>query len=476
MKVAQRAKFKLIIGIIVGCLIFLNTAKINSHSINLTVDVNQVIADVSNNPLGLGINFLQDSAKITTSLKDFNLGSLRFPDGVLADNYLFDPSNPSNPKIAIQDSNIWQVKSLGKTDGTWYSDLSFDDFIKLCHSVGAEPFIVIGIDAIAYLGDAPHATSQEVLDAAVEWVKYANLIKNYDIKYWEIGNENDLKRHGSGEVKWTPEQYARTVVEFSQAMKKVDSSIQIGANGMKGLYPNWWNQIMPIIKQDVDFLVTHQYSWIEDYQKWRDYHGTYDYNITNALAAIDKYNPNLRLNITETSSFNPNVVHTNSAWKMLHNFEMIGQALCFNRIDYIHFWTFRWLEKKSYSQDSSSFDNYYQITPIGFSIKTWSNFLKKKMIYTSNNKLQKINHWASYDPDNNSLSILLLNKKQQVQNIFLKLKNYNYEKMINNQVWVLKGAKANSQNVTWQKSNSILVTEKQLSLQLEPLSVTVLSF
>lgn len=476
MKVAQRAKFKVIVGIIVGCLIFLNTAQINSHSINLTVDVNQVIADVSNNPVGLGINFLQNPAKITTSLKNFNIGSLRFPDGVLADNYLFDPSNPGSPKIAIQDSNIWQVKSLGKADGTWYSNLSFDDFIKLCHSVGAEPFIVIGIDAIAYTGKAPHANSKEVLNAAVKWVEYANLIKNYDIKYWEIGNENDIKRHGSDEVKWTPEKYARTVVEFSQAMKKVDPSIQIGANGMKGLYPNWWNQIMPIIKQDVDFLVTHQYSWIEDYQQWTDYNGTYDYNLTNALAAINKYKPNLRLNITETSSFNPSVVHTNNTWKMLHNFEMIGQALCFNQIDYVHFWTFRWLEKNSYSQDISSFDNNYQITPIGFSIKTWSKFLKKKMVYTSNNQLQKINHWASYDPDTNSLNLLLLNKKQQVQSIFLKLKNYNYEKIKNNQVWVLKGAKSNSQNTTWQKLNSIPVTEKQLSLQLEPLSVTVVSF
>ena len=360
--------------------LFIIPVKILATTQKITVDVNNILSDVSNNPVGIGLHFMGDNPSVTEPLKDIKAGTLRFATN---EYYLFDKNEPKNPKVAIQDPDLWQVKGFSKPDGTWWGKLKkFDDFMSICQSTRAEPFIVIGIDAIAYTGDAPHASPEEVLEAAVEWVRYANIVKGYNVKFWEIGNETNLKTNDK--INWTPEKYAETVVQFSQAMKAVDPSIKIGANGMR-LKKNddWWDRIMPIIKDDVDFLITHQYSWIKNYQQWKNDPYQYDYNIKDATKAIETYNPALRLNVTENSSHNPGVSHTNNTWKMLHNFEVLGQTLRFDKVDYVHFWTSRWVSKDVCSQDKNAFDADYKLMPMGYPLKVWSNFLKKKMVYST---------------------------------------------------------------------------------------------
>jgi alpha-L-arabinofuranosidase len=327
----------------------------------------------------LGLNFIADQPNISPPLQKLQLGTLRFATN---EYYLFDPQEPDNPKVAIQDPSLWQVSSFSKPDGTWWNKLNFDQFMEICQATKAEPFIVVGIDAIAYQGAAPHVTPEQVVAAAAAWVKYANLTKGYQVKYWKIGNESNVPHHEL--VNWTPEQYGQTVVRMAQAMKAVDPSIKIGANGMR-IKPNddWWSRVMPIVKNDVDFLVTHQYSWQENYEAWRDSPDRYDYNLQDAVKAIATYQPGLKLNVTENSSFNPTAPHPNSTWKMLHNFEMLGQTLSIQGVEFAHFWTSRWLEKDSLAENNSAFDRDYQLTPMGYPLKVWNQFLKPQMLASS---------------------------------------------------------------------------------------------
>jgi alpha-L-arabinofuranosidase len=466
LKLTKTKLVKLLLIFIISFSLSVLPVKTLLSTTQIRVDVNNVLSDVSNNPVGININFLRDNTQITNPLKDIKIGSLRYPIGELADYYLFDKDNPAKPKVAINDSSLWFSK-LFNADGTWKSKLSFDDFISICQSVGAEPFIMIGIDAIAYTGDAPHASPEEVLEAAVEWVRYANIVKGYGVKYWEIGNESNLNKD------WTAETYANTVVEFSRAMKAVDPSIKIGANGMRTKEnDDWWDRIMPVIKDDVDFLITHQYSWIKDYKEWKNDPYEYDYNIQDATKAIETYNPSLRLNVTENSSFNPGISHPNNTWKMLHNFEVLGQTLRFNKVDYVHFWTSRWLKKDAYSEDFSAFDSNYNLMPMGYPLKVWSNFLKKKMVY-STKKAGVIRSWASYDPDDNSLNVFLLNKDEVSQAVTITLDNYTGSTQ--NERWVLKGPTPESTDVSWEKSGSVSVNGSKISTKLNPLSVTVIT-
>ncbi|MGF1539616.1 MAG: hypothetical protein ACFCU5_04065 [Pleurocapsa sp.] len=458
---------KLLVIFIVSCALFISSGKTLRASSNLTVNVNQVLSDVSNHPVGLNVSFLADTPEMTSPLADIQAKTLRFTTN---EYYLFNHNDPLNPKVSIQDPELWQVKSFAKSDGTWYSKLNFDDFIATCQSIGAEPFVVVPIDAIVYSGNAPHATPEEVLQGAVEWVRYANITNKYNVKYWEIGNESNLQTHSK--IYWTPEKYAETVVKFSQAMKAVDPSIKIGANGMRVTNSkDWWDQIMPTIKNNVDFLITHQYSWLDNYENWKNDIYEYDYNIKDANKAINDYNPTLRLNVTENSSFNPGVHHENNIWKMLHNFEIIGQTLCFETVDYVHFWTSRWLEKDSYQEDFSSFDCNYQKTPMGYPLKVWGLYLKKKMVYAS--KSDPIRSWATYDPDDKSLNLLILNKDRNTQHVTVTLDNYDNPNL--HRAWTLLGNDPESKKVIISKYGGVKVQNSQVNAGLKPLSITIIA-
>ena len=466
MKLKITKSVKLLLICIISFSLSLILFKTQANTININIDVNHVLADVSNNPIGMNMNFLRDNTQITNPLKDMKVASLRYPMGEIADYYLFDKNSPARPQVSINDSSLWFSKFFN-SDGIWNSKLGFDDFISICRSVGAEPFIMIGIDAIAYTENAPHATPEEVLEAAIEWVKYANIVKGYGIKYWEIGNENDLE---NDYINWTAEDYANTVVNFSRAMKAVDPSIKIGANGMSG--SEWWNRLMPIVKNDVDFLVTHQYSSMQNYKQWKTNSWNYTGNLESAQKAINTYNPNIRLNVTENSSFKPGKEHWNNTWKTLHNFEMLGNTICFNQLDYYHFWISRWLDKNSYFADISAFDSNYKLMPMGFPLKIWGSFLKKKMVFSS--KSETIRSWASYDFDNNSLNVFLLNKDEVTQDVSITLDNYTGSTQ--NERWVLKGSAPGATDVTWGKSDSVSVSGSSIKTTLDPLSVTVINF
>ena len=437
----------------------------------ITVDVEQVVAEIEHN-LGIGLNFLSDRPNISQPLKGIQAGTLRYATN---EYYLFNPQEPSKPQVAIQDPSLWQVSSFSQPDGTWWEQLNFDQFMEICQSTGAEPFIVIAIDAIAYQGTATHATPEDVIAGAVAWVKYANLVKGYQIKHWEIGNESNIEHHP--QIKWTPEMYGRVVVQLSQAMKEIDPSIKIGANGMRiKQNDDWWSRVMPIVKNDVDFLITHQYSWQEDYVAWKESTDQYDYNLKDALKAISTYQPGLKLSVTENSSFNPSVTHTNNTWKMLHNFEMLGQTLSTKEVDYIHFWTSRWLEKDPLGEDNSAFDEDYQLTPMGYPLKVWNQFLKPQMVYASTaEQATKVDTWATYDPGDLSLNILLLNKNSNQQNVNIDLRHYPGKTRLI-KPWVLRGMTPDGKDIKWNRSGSAFVWGSKIKAKLEPLSVTVISF
>jgi alpha-L-arabinofuranosidase len=73
---------------------------------------------------------------------------------------------------------------------------------------------------------------------AAAWVKYANKIKNYNIKYWEIGNENGGQWEAGGPL--NVYDYTRRFIKFYEAMKAEDPSITIiaqgQADGKSGMY------------------------------------------------------------------------------------------------------------------------------------------------------------------------------------------------------------------------------------------------
>ncbi|MFO7584276.1 MAG: hypothetical protein R6W69_06060 [Anaerolineales bacterium] len=117
-----------------------------------------------------------------------------------------------------------------------------DMLVAFCQQWGAEPMIHVRL---------PNSTPGE----AAELVRYANIEKGYNIRYWVIGNEPNLYA-GRAEMKkpeYTPEQFATDWRFFADAMKAADPSILLVGPEISQFVPNPTPEYGQVFK---DWLVT----------------------------------------------------------------------------------------------------------------------------------------------------------------------------------------------------------------------------
>ena len=148
------------------------------------------------------------------------------------------------------------------TDIKW----DFEEFMKYIKTLpNAQAVICV---------NAGTGTSKE----AAAWVRYANKVKGYNIKQWEIGNELDGEWEESGPI--SARQYAARFLEYARAMKAVDSTIvlhgpllsthkmqQKGAGILDGKY--WMEEFLRIVgeaekkdgKRYLDVVDLHNYPY-----------------------------------------------------------------------------------------------------------------------------------------------------------------------------------------------------------------------
>ena len=268
------------------------------EKISIDADFSRLAPDRTRT-IGIGVNFLSDSPEIGERLTELGVGCIRY---ATTEYTRFQPDTPETFGVAIRDRSLWPVQKFTDTK-KWYSKLSFDQFMTLCRNANAEPCIVLPIDSMIYTGKADADSADDVVQAAVDWVRYANIEKKYNVRRWEIGNESDIVT--DPHVKWAPESYAAATIRLSQAMKTVDPTIKVGVNGMRmGQALPWWDELLPKVAGHIDFLVTHQYSWLPSYEEWRIDPSRYDYNVSDAATALTKHKLKMPILVTEVSGFN----------------------------------------------------------------------------------------------------------------------------------------------------------------------------
>ena len=99
-------------------------------------------------------------------------------------NYWRSPLPPSvERKLAGLNLKIvrWGGENLERESFTW-SDI--DDLVLFCRQLNVEPLIQVPYD-----NKAP--------ESAAQFVRYVNIVKKYDVRYWAIGNEPDVNRRFS---------------------------------------------------------------------------------------------------------------------------------------------------------------------------------------------------------------------------------------------------------------------------------------
>lgn len=261
-----------------------NTTRCNQAKV--TIDPGKKKFDINRLFFGVCPMFWKENDKdmadglIEKYLKELPCTSLRFPGGTDSDVYLWDEHR-------LHDNTRWPYKEGPGTMDT-------DEFIALCRRIGAEPIICVNTE-IAFFESAERAVR-----LAAEWVRYCNITKGYNVKYWEIGNEPYYH------ARFDAEEYARLFIRIARAMKAVDPAIQIAAvgewnidyeglkaripdealeaaqeleyraeQGKGGYYekfraletstgPPWWPQVLEIAGNDIDIVSIHWYYRPED--------------------------------------------------------------------------------------------------------------------------------------------------------------------------------------------------------------------
>lgn len=104
-------------------------------------------------------------------------------------------------------------------------DFDFEQFMAYVHSFtpDAIPILTVNVGT---------GTPQE----AAAWVHYANVVKGYGIKYWEIGNELDGNWETGGPI--TAQDYVRRYSDYYAAMKAEDPGIVIAGAVTTGADPS----------------------------------------------------------------------------------------------------------------------------------------------------------------------------------------------------------------------------------------------
>lgn len=213
-------------------LLFLFTAFGAAQTVRVTLDANKTIRTI--NPLLYGINTARwdeslfpgktDEMLLTADrdaiekIKTSGVTLLKYPGGNDADHYIWN--SPDNNA----------------------AEMDTDEYIALCRETGAEPFITINFNESAEL--------------AAEWVRYCNLVKGYNVKLWEVGDEQWgtwAKGHAP------PEEYAKKYIGFVKAMRAVDPSIKVATNVPLGSHPeNWTERVFRAAGDYID-MITYTY-------------------------------------------------------------------------------------------------------------------------------------------------------------------------------------------------------------------------
>jgi len=223
------------------------------------VDLKSEIAKVPALGYGVGMSVYDNNftpADLPEKLKTAGVTALRFPGGSYSDAY------------------HWKTNS--RTAGTTLyinPNDTFDHFMTMdVLPTGAGAIITVN-----YGSNAAGTGGGDPAEAA-EWVRYANKEKNWNIRYWEIGNEiggngylngsgweYDLhypyNGNRKGQAALSQAAYGKNTLEFIRAMKDVDPSIKIGVGvSMPDSNPGEGN--IPLLKEvrdQIDFVIVHWY-------------------------------------------------------------------------------------------------------------------------------------------------------------------------------------------------------------------------
>jgi alpha-N-arabinofuranosidase len=409
--------------------------RLSSQSPNALVTVypDSILNDITDFPLGINVdyfmdddNYLKPQTRTADALKFMGAKYLRYPGGNKSDCYLFSqsPYEKSDPRLARTGPRavFGRNAALNESCTDFKNDvLDFDEFIAMCREVGAEPVICVAADEYcqSYPKGSTWSTRDELLENAVEWVRYSNIKKNYGVKYWMLANETWVTQSN-------PCVYANDVVTFSKAMKAVDPSIWIIPNGNM---PEWWETVFNTAGGHFDAICNSNYP-----VNITDTIYTDDFNPTTVcIDAIKKYGhltgiQDMKLIMAEYGPYNwgkgQEKSFVNNQFNNLINFEITGKQLEEPLIAFSCFWNTRWIDDSEGKENGyDALDKDGNLNANGQGLMIWGKYHGDKMVKTMLNN-SSVGAFASMKSDEKRLFVYLYNKSDQESEIAVEVPGY----------------------------------------------------
>lgn len=409
----------------------------------VTVQSHRIVEADPGRKLGLNLNIFTDGElaeasfdDLAATLRRMGVRWLRYPGGEKSDGvrWAFPPYDRPEPAPLRED--VWP----GNDPGLWRTPLGFDRFIELCRAVGAEPIVVVAYDSAYPASPSSHGPSrEELIEMAAAWVKYANVTRGYRVRYWEIGNESYGTSYNGGA---TARQYAADYHAFAEAMKAVDDSILVGANGPgdvdgrtqragRRAEPAWWPHLIGRHRQRVDFVSLHHYpgwGWngYDAYPaRWAqldDIAGTAS-RLAERFRAAGRWRRVPAL-VTEYNvhDWSPGGWPANNdLGHALALAEGLGRLLASPAVDAALVWNTRWVESDRPHPLFDVFDASLNLRPTGEALAAWARMTAggAAMVACGSDD-GAIAAFACRDPDGVAHRVLLVNRGHAVRPVRLR--------------------------------------------------------
>ncbi len=496
---------------------------------SITVDVGNVLKTFSStNPVGMNASYLMDSdinysRTITTEdqFHSMQLGSVRFPFGHLANNYLWDDDGTYGgtltPKVGTTSvtPGSWSF-AVNATDRSLINSMDFDEYLEMADRLGFEPLVVVNAMGHRHPGGPTFA---KIVESAAEWVKYAKQRHDNDgmpkVKYWQIGNEQDhhwqywkftflplddtwdagvnntclgVVDDGLADDGINENDYVNVYKTIAATMKAEDSTILTGPGLLKS--KNWFNKLWAEDPANFDFVSAHQYTfgrpWSQGgYTAWRDNTANLVENINDVQERIDNTNDTdgdgldpqeIPLLITEMGPFGnwPEGQGIVDTYRALANFEMQMEALAVRNTLFTYLWTsrspFAGLDGPTFLASALTTDSTGKRTPIATIMKIINEGFHDELV-SATRQAGKVRTYVSHDSVSGDVTLFLLNKDDASTSVSVNFTNYtvpnNYDR------YVFKGTSYDDPSPEYTQTGTISKSGNYFSTTLDPVSLTV---
>ena len=425
-----------------------NIALSAQAQVNITVDTSTVVASDVSGKYGMNLNAGVDSdlnrdpgyTPLADALIETGAKFLRYPGGAKTQYFSWASAPYTDPS-----TNFW-IKGAYADNAS--NTMNFDEFITLTNQVGAKSHVNVAYNPTNNLDAA----------LAAKWVKYANVTNNYNVKYWEIGNEMWQSNLGL-----TISSLCAIASDYSTAMKAEDPSIQIGISWFRGQVQN----VINTCGSAIDFVT------ISDYTTYTgSYSGYANGNNVDLVGVNESASKKIVVSEFAPTTWAGDVDdYANSTGKGIINFDHIGQYLKSPNTLFASFWNTHWYDLSGYMFDAM--DNANNLLPVAQPMRLWAQFIKDDLVQISSNESDIVTY-AAYDDDNGDLNLFLVNKGNSTHSTSITITSANnYESTA--AVTRFKGSNEWDENPTLGSAASVNVTSGSISTLLPPTSITVIS-